>query len=208
MKTILILILFVGNITLMCNSDVPIDKKITENNISKNKTASVTEKKDAVQSSNYDDLFKLNSDICLTTTEIAKATKLPESAIQKKEIKGSKTCTYTIKLPNGETMDYRFFVAKSDLANVKKEIKSFLKSKKNGEFKIMKTNIDLSDTGDCYLTQINRAGRLNVLNPNYPNIIYSQWSLIAPYKLNQKQKEIRISYAKNILNFLIKKHRK
>ena len=210
MKTLFIYLLLISNIAFMCKNDsVTTTLKKTDTNTSaKTENTTSSNQKSQQKSCNYDALFSGENDIFLSFDEIAKATGLPVSAISKGDTENfNKHYFYTIKLPNGEEMQFDYYISKMSKEDVNREIKNYLKLKKRGENKITGTDIEISKTGDCYLTHQKKTGRLMVMNPNYDNILLSSWARLA-IKMNNEQKEIRIEQARKILNYLIEKYRK
>jgi len=208
MKIFFISMLFLSNMVLMCAKETQVKNSqidAVNNAVSKKIKKEETHQKSA----DYSDLFKLNSPICLSVDEISQATGLPANSIEIKTMEHSKfSCHYSIKLPNNEKLDFFYYATKLGKQDVNKEIKKFLKDKKSGiNIKITKTDIELSKTGDCYITHQKMHGRSMIMNPNYDNVIFSSW-INKTYNLDDKQTEARMKIATDILNFLIKKYRK
>lgn len=210
MKLNFLILFTISNIVLMCKNDAitPSIKKAETNTSAKTQNATSKAKDNQQKSANYDALFSGKNDISLSFEEIAKATGLPLSAITKGDTKNvNKHYFYTIKLPNGEEMQFDYYISESNKNDIKREIDNYLKSKKNGENKITGTDIEISKTGDCYLTHQKNAGRLMAMNPNYDNFLYSSWARLA-VKMSIEEQEIRIQYARKTLNYLLEKYRK
>lgn len=163
-------------------------------------SASVT----AQESANYSSLFTQDNVVCLSLKEMAIATSLPQSSISKKKSYSKKTCAYKMKLPNKEIMNYRYSPMTIGIGEVKKEIKAYLKRKKRKEV-MFGMEIELSDTGDTYLTHLPLHGKLLIQNANYGIIILSNYAKTG-FKL--KEKKVKQSYAVKVANYLLKKHKK
>lgn len=207
MKINILILFFISNMMLMCTNDKPKDnsnnKTKTEKNtkVNKNKNDSGL---NAKPSADYSSLFNKENDICLTTSEIAKATNLPITSISKKKGYDDTYCDYEINLPNNKKMNYGFGIMVWTKEQVKKEINSYKRSKQRNEV-MFGMEIELSETGDTYFTHQPLHGRVLIINPNYDLIIGTKYSKVG---FNLEEKKEAQKYAVKIANYLLHKHKK
>ncbi len=119
----------------------------------------------------------------MSITEVAKALEVSETDLSipeysKKPYYPKSTCYFSLKGfgtgPDGDS-PFRMHTAKMTKAEVKKEIKGYLKRKNDGLEDITKTYVVEADTKDCYIATQLRYGRVIILNENYDNAFVIQY---------------------------------
>jgi hypothetical protein len=197
----------------MCTNDKP--KSNTNNQTQKEKNVKVTtsnsKQENSIfnikQSSDYSSLFNQKNDICLTISDVAKATNLPISSINEGEKFNKLYCYFDIKLPNGSLMKYSYTATEyGKNYDMKKELEDLEKDKAYKK-KHLGMFTEISETGDTYLVHNRLRGELRIMNPNYDYIILTKYASVQE-KLTKEQKNLRDQYATKIANYLLQKHKK
>jgi len=197
----------------MCTNDNPksntTNKTKTEKNAKTSKNNSDKEKVSSIlkPSADYSSLFNYDANICLTTSEIAKATGLPNTSVTNFEKTNNGFCKYEVKLPNGSLMKYNFATVNyGENHNMQKEIKNLEKDKEYKK-KYFGMFTEISETGDTYLVHSRLRSEIKIMNTNYKVIVLTSYGSVQE-KLTKEQKNIRDKYATKIANYLLHKHKK
>ncbi|WP_423999453.1 hypothetical protein [Maribacter sp. IgM3_T14_3] len=199
-------LLVIGSLLISCG-EAP-EKKNDQNTDSNVKPQSSEPAKAAV-SADYSSLL-LNYECDMTAAEVAKIFNIPEADIKPIETNLPGRCDFEIQgfgknALGGTAM--RWGMAPFSKANSKKEIQSRLKDKENDE-NIFGMDIELSETGDCYITITPHVGRVNILNENYDGAFYFEYSQRGIYKRTEEQHAALTEKTIALANYLLKKHRK
>ncbi|MGB5437987.1 MAG: hypothetical protein WBM98_18985 [Maribacter sp.] len=168
-----------------------------------------TETATTLPSSDYSSLL-LNYECDMTAAEVAKVFNIPESDVIPIETNMPNRCDFEIKgfgqnAAGGTAM--RWGMAPFSKADSKKEIQSRLKDKENNE-SIFGMDIELSETGDCYITITPHIGGVDILNENYDGAFYFKYSQPAIYKRTAEQHAALTEKTIALANYLLKKHKR
>ena len=209
MKIQIILLFLISNMLLMCHKDKPanVEKSTLETEVKKQSNKNNTKEDSflkAKKSADYSSLFTKGNDICLSISDMAKATGFPSSSITKKTGNDKSYCINKIKLPNGKTMNLNYGTMAWSKADIQKNINTYIKNKKRKEV-MYGMEIELSETGDTYLAHQPLHGRLLMLNANYEAIVTIDYAKVG-FKLEEKKKAKK--YAVKLANYLLQKHKK
>ena len=161
----------------------------------------------AKPSADYSSLF--NNYTCdLTAEEFAEATGIAISTVEVAKSYSPNHCYFNLSGFGNKPFILRFGSTKSRKADIKKEIDEFLKREKNNE-NIMGMAIQLSETGDSYITLTPHVGRVNILNENYDNAFFFEFGQRGIHKGRTKDLQEDLTQKMVILgNYLLKKHKK
>lgn len=212
MKISLVLALI---LVLSCNSS---EKKntITSTEEKDTKKALKTEEKpsqkDGIslkQNGDYSSLLK-NYNCDMTTAEVAKVLNIPETDVSIPEFTQAGNCSFEIKGFGKNALGGTILTwgaTPFSKADSKNEIQSALKDKKNNE-NIFGMDIELSETGDCYIRILPHVGRVLIYNENYDHAFYFSYSNRGIYKRTEAEHAALTEKTVALANYLLKKHKK
>ena len=145
-----------------------------------------------------------------TAAEVAKVFNIPEADVIPIETKMPNRCDFEIKgfgqnALGGTAMMWG--ATPFSKADSKKEIQSALKDKENNE-NIFGMDIELSETGDCYIRILPHVGRVAIFNENYDHAFYFAYSPGGIYKRTEEEHEALTEKTIALANYLLKKHKK
>ncbi|MGB5368827.1 MAG: hypothetical protein WBN18_00200 [Flavobacteriaceae bacterium] len=160
-------------------------------------------------SADYSSLF-LNYECDLTAAEVAQIFNIPEADVVPIETKMPNRCDFEIKgfgknARGGTAM--MLGATPISKADGKKEIQSALKDKENNE-NIFGMDIELSETGDCYIRIMPHVGRVIIYNENYEGAFYFAYSPAGIYKRTEEEHAALGAKTIALANYLLKKHKK
>lgn len=215
MKTLIKIIVMKNTIGLLlfclltaCNENVK------KENQSEPETMQVTKEKtetNVMKSGNYSTLLtNFNCDIEIS--ELAGVLKVPESDLSLSDNVRQNKCAFSLNGYGKNTLDgdsrISWSAVPSSKKQNKKEIASYLKRKEEG-LKIMGMDIELAETGDCYLAYQPAHGRIIIYNENYDQafLIHYGFRSANTDRTKKQHEELRLKMT-DLANYLLKKHRK
>lgn len=196
MKTTLPSIILVLLLFTACGNS---EKKDHKNTSGEEKTEAVeTSKENDInlkQNGDYTRLYSPGDQCKLTTAQLAEALGYEENSIEEQSnYEGS--CRYNVTLPGGITVNYGIGLEKWPKDVVSDEIKRGLESEL--------IDIQISESGDTYITRHPAQGFLLLLNPNYANPVKISFNYMnTGTPLTDSQKEERKQNTYKIANYLI-----
>ncbi|MGS2741235.1 hypothetical protein [Sinomicrobium sp. M5D2P17] len=192
----LILLLF----TACLNAEKKDDKTTSEE--AKTEAAKTTEEKEInlKQNGDYTLLYSPGDQCKLTTAQLAEALSYEENQVEEQSnYRGN--CRYNVTRPGGITVNYGVSVEKWPKDIVRDEIKRGLKSEM--------IDIQVSESGDTYITRHPAQGFLLLLNTDYANPIKISCNYLnTGNPLTDSQKEERKQNTYKIANYLINTYKK
>ena len=202
--------LFALHLVFACNTSSK--KKAPDNAGSELKTNTVEQPvMEERDSGDYSSLY-VNYECTSTVSEIAEILDVPENDLTRSDYQQEGKCSFDVKgfgintLGNSSAISWGPFPTTK--AQNKKEIASYLKRKKEG-LKIMGMDIELADTGDCYLAYQPGHGRLIIYNENYDHAFFISYGRrSANNDRTEEQHEALKPKMTDLANYLLKKHRK
>jgi len=145
-------------------------------------------------------------------SELAQVLEIPETDLSFSDNPVANKCTFNLAgfgINNiGENTRLIWGPSPSSKGQNKKEISSYLKRKKEG-LKIMGMDIELDETGDCYIAYQPAHGRVIILNEHYDQMFlihYGQKN--ANNNRTKEQHEALLPKMVDLANYLLTKHRK
>ena len=162
----------------------------------------------ATPSADYSSLL-LNYECDMTAAEVAQVLNIPEADVSLIETKLPR-CDFEIRGFGKNSLGGTAMIWGAESfskADSKKEIESALKEKENNE-SILGMDIELSETGDCYIRILPHVGRVLIYNENYDAAFYFDYSQRGIYKRTKEQHEELTKKTVALANYLLKKHRK
>lgn len=191
----LILLLF----TACFNSEKKDNKTTSE----EAKTETVKTSKNGInlkQNGDYTLLYSPGDQCKLTTAQLAEALSYEENQVEEQSnYRGD--CRYNVTQPDGITVNYGISVEKWPMDIVRDEIKRGLKSEM--------IDIQVSESGDTYITRHPAQGFLLLLNTDYANPIKISCNYLnTGNPLTDPQKEERKQNTYKIANYLINTYKK
>ena len=184
----------------------------TKKNETQKETKEVSKKEttsEALPSGDYSSLL-VNYECDMDAAEVAKVLNIPETDISIPEYTQAGSCSFEIngygKNALGGTI-MTWGATPFSKADSKKEIQSALKDQENNE-SIFGMDIELSETGDCYIRILPHVGRVIIYNENYDHAFYFDYSQRGIYKRTKEQHEELTKKTVALANYLLKKHRK
>jgi hypothetical protein len=153
------------------------------------------------QKGDYTQLYNTSENCKLTMAKLAEALGVNESQIvEKNKYKGN--CWYDVTTSENITIGYGVSLRTWPEGMVAQEIRSAMKNEL--------IDIQLSETGDTYITRHPAQGYLLLLNPNYNNTIKVSYRYFNPEgpKLTEAQQEERKQNTYKIANYLINQYNK
>lgn len=189
------------SVLFACN---PTTKKASDSS----STTEVIQKKELTfntsDSGDYSTLLN-NYECDMTSVEIAEVLKVKEGDI-KLDLQDFNTKCYAQLSGYGDTATtLSWGTVPSSKKGNKKAIAEYLKDKKNGEA-VMGMDIELAETGDCYLTYQPLHGRMLIYNENYEQAFLLSYGLRG--KRTKEQHEELKEKMTDLANYLLKKHQK
>ena len=160
---------------------------------------------------NYNSLFN-NNDCDMSIAELAEVLKVPESNLNKLDKIGGNKCSFDLKGFGTNTLDGDSRISwrstPSSKKQNKKEIASYLERKEAG-LKIMGMDIELAETGDCYIAQQPAHGRIIIYNENYDHAFLIHYGIKSANndRTKEQHEELRLKMT-DLANYLLQKHRK
>ena len=202
-KTISLVLLF--SLLFACGENNQ-KKKDADNGKTKSKAVETTT---TLPSADYSSLLG-NYECDMTVAEVAKVLNIPETDVSIPEFTQAGNCSFEIKgfgenALGGTILSWG--ATPFSKADSKKEIQSALKDKENNE-NIFGMDIELSETGDCYIRILPHVGRVIIYNENYDHAFYFTFSQRAIYKRTAEEHEALGEKTIALANYLLKKHRK
>lgn len=185
-------------------------EKKNDQNISEDKSQPIEASK-TLPSADYSSLL-VNYECDMTPSEVARALSIPEADVSLAEYQYPGRCTFVIKGFGENTLGddtiIVWFLEKLGKAQVAKEIKSYLDDQANNE-SVLGMGIQLSDTGDCYITKQPMHGRVAIMNANYDSWMFLSYNPKHMYKSRtQEQHDALGEKTIALANYLLKKHKK
>ncbi|WP_405399738.1 hypothetical protein [Maribacter sp. Asnod2-G09] len=162
-------------------------------------------------SGDYNSLFN-NNDCDMSIAELAEVLKVPESNLNKLDKIGGNKCSFDLKGFGTNTLDGDSRISwrstPSSKKQNKKEIASYLERKEAG-LKIMGMDIELAETGDCYIAQQPAHGRIIIYNENYDEAFLIHYGIKSANtnRTKEQHEELRLKMT-DLANYLLQKHRK
>lgn len=152
------------------------------------------------QTGDYTQLYTESEDCKLTASQMAEALRYDKSSVKQDIFNNS--CRYIVNHPSGFTAFYYIRNEKWPKNIVEDQIKSGLKNDL--------IDVQVSESGDTYITRHPAQGFLLLLNTNYENPIKISYSYLNPNgpKLTNAQKEERKQNTYKIANYLINHYKK
>jgi hypothetical protein len=181
------------------------DKKDTQTTSEEPETnVTVTSEENGIdleQKGDYTQLYNTSENCKLTIAQLAEALAVKESQIvEKNKYKGN--CWYDVTTSENVTIGYGVSLRTWPEGTVAQEIRGAMKNEL--------IDIQLSETGDTYITRHPAQGYLLLLNPNYNNAIKVSYRYFNPEgpKLTEAQQEERKQNTYKIANYLINQYNK
>lgn len=153
------------------------------------------------QKGDYSQLYQESENCKLTATQLSEALGVAENQVtEKSNYKGS--CWYEVTSEENLTTNYGVSLRELPEGLVKQEIASAMKSEL--------IDIQVSESGDTYITRHPAQGFLMLLNPVYTNTVQVSYSYLNPNgpKLTEAQREERKQNTYKIANYLINNYKK
>ncbi|UII79834.1 hypothetical protein [Flagellimonas sp. CMM7] len=205
MKNIIALLIF--TLFIACKSD----KKESSTISSSAQTNQVKADTKALESGDYSALlidFKCDIDI----SELSQVLEVAETDLSLSQYPRQGKCTFNLKGFGKNTLGDDSGISwgpfPTSKAQNKKEIESYLKRKKEG-LKIMGMDIQLAETGDCYLAYQPAHGRLLIYNEHYDQAFLMNYGIRSANndRTKEQHEALRLKMT-DLANYLLKKHRK
>ncbi len=198
-------LLVIGSFLIACG-EAP--EKKNDNNTDSNVKPQSSEPEKATASADYSSLL-LKYECDMTAAEVAKVLNIPEADVSIPDFTPAGSCSFEIKGFGENALGGTILTwgaTPFSKADSKKEIQSALKDKENNE-SMFGMDIELSETGDCYITITPHVGRVNILNENYDGAFYFSYSQRGIYKRTEEQHAALTKKTIALANYLLKKHK-
>jgi hypothetical protein len=205
MKKILVLVL-IGSFLISCGES---PEKKNDQRTSSEDTPQAAEPMKAQASADYSSLL-INYECDMDVPEVANVLNIPETDVSIPEFTQAGNCSFEIKGFGKNALGGTILTwgaTPFSKADSKKEIQSALKDKKNNE-NIMGMDIELSETGDCYIRILPHVGRVLIYNENYDHAFYFEFSQRGIYKRTEEQHAALTKKTIALANYFLKKHKK
>ncbi|WP_430428176.1 hypothetical protein [Maribacter litoralis] len=202
------LALFFISLLIACN-DTP-KKQDTSESDSKQVSSEKVESSSNT-SGDYSSLYN-NDDCDMSIAELAEVLKVPESNLEMLDKIGENKCSFDLKGFGTNTLDGDSRISwrstPSSKKQNKKEIARYLERKEAG-LKIMGMDIQLAETGDCYIAQQPAHGRIIIYNENYDQALLMHYGIKSANtdRTKEQHEELRLKMT-DLANYLLQKHRK
>ncbi len=169
------------------------------------------ENSETLPSADYSSLL-VNYECDMSVAELANALNIPEADVSIPKPHRQGQCGFIIKgfgeNQLGDETPIIWFMEDLGKAQVKKEIKSYLDAQNNNE-SVLGMGIDLSETGDSYITRQPMHGRVAIMNANNDSWLLLSYSPKHMYKSRtQEQHDVLGKKMIGLANYLLKKHKK
>lgn len=206
MKNTISILLFC--LLIACN------EKTKKENSSKIDNVQVSTEKvetNSMESGDYSTLLS-NFNCDKKISEVADVLKVPESDLSLSDNVRQNECSFNLNgygkntLGNGSRISWG--TAPSSKKQIKKDIAGYLERKEDG-LKIMGMDIELAETGDCYLAYQPGHGRIIIYNENYDQVFLLHYGFRSANtdRTKEQHEELRLKMT-DLANYLLKKHRK
>ena len=189
------------------------NEKSKKQEIGKPDTVQVSAKKVEANTMEFGDYSTLLSNYkCdIQISELADVLKVPESNLSISDNVIENQCSFNLKGFSENTIREETQILWGPFPSTKKqnkkEIASFLERKEEG-LKIRGMDIELADTGDCYLAFLPSGGSIIIYNENYDNAFRLSYGTKNSYMRTPEQHEELKLKMTDLANYLLKKHRK
>jgi hypothetical protein len=198
------LLLVIGSFLIACGEAT--EKK--NDNAATPETPQKAVEEKTVSSADYSSLF-LNYECDMDTSEVANVLNIPETDVSIPEFTQAGNCSFEIKGFGENALGGTILTwgaTPFSKADSKKEIQSALKDKENNE-SMFGMDIELSETGDCYIRILPHVGRVVIYNENYDHAFYFSYSQRGIYKRTEEQHAALTKKTIALANYLLKKHK-
>jgi hypothetical protein len=155
----------------------------------------------------------LTNYICdMSISEVAEVLKVPESNVSQTDNSSENKCSFELIGFGKNTLGGDSYISWNSVPSSKKqnkkEIASYLERKEDG-IKIMGMDIELAETGDCYIAQQPGHGRIIIYNENYDHAFLIHYGIKSANtdRTKEQHEELRLKMT-NLANYLLQKHRK
>tara|TARA_R110000765_G_scaffold115714_4_gene208684 strand:- start:3728 stop:4342 length:615 start_codon:yes stop_codon:yes gene_type:complete len=160
-------------------------------------------------SGDYSSLL-LNYECDMDAAEVSRVLKIPETDVSIPEFTQAGNCSFEIKgfgenALGGTILSWG--ATPFSKADSKKEIQSALKDKEKNE-NIFGMDIELSETGDCYIRILPHVGRVIIYNENYDHAFFFTYSQRGIYKRTEEEHAALGAKTIVLANYLLKKHKR
>ena len=160
-------------------------------------------------SGDYSSLL-LNYECDMDAAEVSRVLKIPETDVSIPEFTQAGNCSFEIKGFGKNALGGTILTwgaTPYSKADSKKEIQSALKDKENNE-NIFGMDIELSETGDCYIRILPHVGRVVIYNENYDHAFFFSYSPRGIYKRTEEEHAALGAKTIALANYLLKKHKR
>ncbi len=166
---------------------------------------------ETLPSADYSTLL-VNYECDMTVAEVANALNIPESDVSIPKFQRPGGCFFSIKgfgeNTLGDDTAIGWFLEELGKAQIKKEIKNYLDDEATNE-SVLGMGIDLSETGDSYITRQPMQGNVVIMNANYDSWLAMTYAPKHQYKSRTAEQHDALGEKMIALaNYLLKKHRK
>ena len=160
-------------------------------------------------SADYSSLLQ-NYECDMDAAEVSRVLKIPETDVSIPEFTQAGNCSFEIKgfgenALGGTILSWG--ATPFSKADSKKEIQSALKDKEKNE-NIFGMDIELSETGDCYIRILPHVGRVIIYNENYDHAFFFTYSQRGIYKRTEEEHAALGAKTIALANYLLKKHKR
>ncbi len=165
---------------------------------------------ETLPSADYSSLL-VNYECDMTVAEVANALNIPESDVSISKFQRPGGCFFSIKgfgkNTLGDDTAIAWFLEELGKAQVEKEIKSYFNEQDSNE--ILGMGIELSETGDSYITRQPMQGNVVIMNANYDSWLAMTYAPKHQYKSRTAEQHDALGEKMIALaNYMLKKHRK
>ena len=199
------LLLVIGSFLIACG-EAP--EKKNDNNTDSNAKPKSSEPAKATASADYSSLL-LNYECDMDAAQLARVLNIPETDVSIPEFTQAGNCSFEIKGFGENALGGTILTwgaTPFSKADSKKEIQSALKDKENNE-SMFGMDIELSETGDCYIRILPHVGRVVIYNENYDHAFYFSYSQRGIYKRTEEQHAALTKKTIALANYLLKRHK-
>ncbi len=166
---------------------------------------------ETLPSADYSSLL-VNYECDMTVAEVASAMNIPESDVSMSKFQRPGGCLFSIKgfgeNTLGDDTAIGWFLEELGKAQVSKEIKNYLDDEANNE-SVLGMGIDLSETGDSYITRQPMQGNVVIMNANYDSWLAMTYAPKHMYKSRTAEQHAELGEKMiGLGNYLLEKHKK
>lgn len=162
-------------------------------------------------SGNYSSLLE-HYECDMESSEVAKVLGVSEENVTIKKNSFNKKCYFNLSGYGSYSTQISWGIVPGTKRGNKKRINNYLKDKKKlskSMRKMVGTDFELAETGDCYLSQQAMHGRIIIYNEYYDNaFMFSYGNRNANNARTKEQQEELKQKMTDLANYLLKKHRK